>query len=270
MTISCFLFLLSIFFSSSTVSTYDSESKEKNFSLCDSFGYKCGNQTYDIYYPFRLKTSPPYCGRHEFELSCTSENKSLVTHVSNKEYKVNYIDHTRRLFGVSDTSFYYDEGQACDSIFMNTGVNLPPFSYSSNDVDLMILMNCSFDLSLRYHNFRSITCPASPYKAYYSFARDVQDGVRNKCKSVAIIPINQAFVVNLKNSYIEDFIGVLLKGFELSWKLDDTLCSKCMDTNGTCYTDEKGLACYCSGGTVRKDGSCDSKSISLLFLSFFP
>nr|CAD1823420.1 unnamed protein product [Ananas comosus var. bracteatus] len=104
--------------------------------------YRCGDNTYNIMFPFRLPESmPDYCGSEGFDLTCVA-NETLMINIDSESYQVKSIDYATNVLTVVDPDLV-SGNQPCPQRLTNTTLDFSLFTYAAFDLNLTFFSNCS-------------------------------------------------------------------------------------------------------------------------------
>lgn len=117
-----------------------SEVTNTMFSDCSPTVDVCGNRSMNISYPFRVPSTPGYCGHPSFELTCIKTRSIWSIDIGRVKYRVTYLDYHYQVFNAMNLQF---SGDSCPRMLTNTTFDLSLFNYTQNDLSLILYFNCS-------------------------------------------------------------------------------------------------------------------------------
>ncbi|XP_020594806.1 LEAF RUST 10 DISEASE-RESISTANCE LOCUS RECEPTOR-LIKE PROTEIN KINASE-like 1.2, partial [Phalaenopsis equestris] len=176
--------------------------------------YRCSGTNINVSFPFRLPSSPSYCGIPGYELHCSDEESELSINLAGVDYRVREINYTQGFITLVESDFL---GNPCPHTFTNTSINSTLFAFADLDLNLTVYINCSIPIPglAEILCFNDLIWPRSYYKLDTgppSFLLDLL-GV---CQLKAAVPVNQVAAASLNSSKAK-FGEALQKGFGLKW-----------------------------------------------------
>ena len=240
---SSFLFFLSIFLFSKV-----SDGNDAFETNCPS--YDCGDVK--IEYPFWLMSetiSNRYCGYPNFNLSCSSSNKTIINLPGDSYYvkEINYTDFTLTLIDVDVTT-----NQTCPRATHNVTLQTLPFSYNRLNLNLSFYFNCSYLPT----SATPIECLSSGEKKSYVFVVGTEpEGIDwyDFCEDKVMVTVIDS-EIDQTNGLITGFGGAMNDGFVLNWRTVAE-CGACEVSDGRCGYNyvTKEFLCFCSNGNIKND-----------------
>ncbi|KAJ8427413.1 hypothetical protein Cgig2_000607 [Carnegiea gigantea] len=211
-----------------------------------------------IKYPFWETKRPNYCGHRGFELDCQGD--SLTIDITNQTYNVLNIDYSSYILTISNPAISNSSCPPTLTQLTNSTLDPTLFKLASSSQNATLFYDCSQasnELKAPY-NF---TCTTGGYfvrpTIIYAFL-ETEDRWKPRlgglCKVKVYNPVLSAEVLRLSNK-MSSIDGVLSKGFEVKWNVDDQQCDACYSSGGFCgynYTLNQPI-CFCKDGASGKN-----------------
>ncbi|KAM3197955.1 hypothetical protein ACQJBY_073200 [Aegilops geniculata] len=209
----------------------------------------CGNLS--IAYPFWLQEDgQPPCGPPSFQLNCNG-SQALLSRSMFGSYQVVQVFTENSSFIAVDKNLPLDDG--CPRYWFNIslGIGLSPFVISNKNRELLVLDNCSKQVTPPGFN-RTRCANESFYRlgGGYGSHRELA-GLPPACR-LSVVP-----VLGFPDS--DSYVSSMRQGFLLEWTALLDECPKCEASGGQCSyaNDGTGFSCNCDDG-LRPD-ECGSK-----------
>ena len=220
----------------------DDEDKYLNcYSSLNCFRYS------NLGYPFWGPNRPDYCGHPSFKLTC--EDEAVKIEIESTTYRVLEIDTNTQALTVARI-----ENNTCPRYLKNSTFDSNIFYYSSNTQPLKLLYDCS---SLPPKLPGRFSCNInSTYYVNLIVTQDTDSDTLNnvRCNHGVDVAISQSEMQTLKSKPSADnLIKALETGFELQWRIDNSLCYQCQNSGGQCGSKPSlgEFACYCLDGAFK-------------------
>ncbi|KAH0704499.1 uncharacterized protein [Solanum tuberosum] len=232
------VFLLVSFITSSIAQT----------SMSQCVPSSCG-EIRDIKFPFRLRTDPEHCGKHEYELDCQN-NQTFYTYKSRKFY-VQEINYTSYMIRLLDPGLK-DQNENC-SVF-------PDYRANYGGITSEIFQLIHINNSINYVNCRTPinssqyipttfcrTNTTSPNANFsYLVLKEIWQAsdLENGCKVETVAWSSAPGIFTNKSPSLASTHQALAYGFEVSWKYG-LLCRECEASDGSCYLEDNSDVVTC-------------------------
>ncbi|XP_044505182.1 LEAF RUST 10 DISEASE-RESISTANCE LOCUS RECEPTOR-LIKE PROTEIN KINASE-like 2.4 [Mangifera indica] len=221
-----------------------STSYSEGYRVC-SIPFRCGNLTAG--YPFWGVDRPSYCGHPDLQIFC--ENDKPIMQMNNLSYLVLNVGEKAGVLRIARTDYL---GGICSPRFINTTLNPVLFNYT-NEYQMLTLL---------------YACPNSPFLTEHftcSFTgTDKKDGyieIGSKgpeaCDVGIIVPFPKSLILQAKENR-SVLKQAFRDGFQVKWNVDNTICEKCIESQGFCGYDEilNMPICFCRNGHFNQSEAC--------------
>nr|KAH7835241.1 hypothetical protein Vadar_024314 [Vaccinium darrowii] len=203
----------------------------------------CGNQT--IRYPFWIKDKQqPYCGYPGFELNCQNNSYPILQTPQNN-YTIQEIQYKNQSIRLSNAAVW-NLNRGCWPPISNVSLEVEKFSVVSNGSELFLLSNCSSSiLGEKLLEYKINGCEEESGNGDRGLAMFGDDGNLGygleSCQTEVLVPVALE-----KGDVIEDYLGVLRRGFWVEWTAPN--CNKCKESGGRCGIDfgTYQFSCFCT------------------------
>ncbi|OVA05680.1 Protein kinase domain [Macleaya cordata] len=227
--------------------------------------FECGDFTAS--YPFWGQDRPEYCGHPDFKLDCI-KNIPSINDTASQRYSILSMNNETQILNIALMDIL--EGicpaqSSSSSSSSNFISNFPLLEFTSASQNLTLLYGCTLNLqSLMQGAVFNFTCSVNrvPRDLYITgFVGPITPGIEsmgNCNKDSVVVPVLKTAAAEFwRNPSNEGVGGVVRKGFEVRWIMDDTPCRRCVHSGGQCgYTDPSNpFICFCSNGR-RSETSC--------------
>ncbi|XP_038885125.1 LEAF RUST 10 DISEASE-RESISTANCE LOCUS RECEPTOR-LIKE PROTEIN KINASE-like 1.2 isoform X2 [Benincasa hispida] len=223
----------------------DDEEEEEKYLNCNS-SLNCLRYP-NLGYPFWGPNRPDYCGHPSFKLTCEDETVEIV--IESIAYRVLEIDTNTQILKVARI-----ENNTCPQYLKNSTLDSNIFYYSSNTQPLKLLYDCSslpprlpgqFSCNINSRNYVNLIV-----------TQNTDSGILNtmRCNHVVDVAISQSEMQTLKsNPSGKNLVKALESGFELQWRIDNSVCYQCQESGGQCGSDPRlgEFTCYCLDGAFK-------------------
>lgn len=221
--------------------------EEEKYINCNS-SLRC--PTYpNLGYPFWGPNRPDYCGHPSFELSCNDEAIEIT--IKSIAYRVLEINTNTQTLKVARID-YSDE--ICPQYLKNNTFDSNLFSYSSNTQPLKLLYDCP-SLPSNLPGRFSCNINSTSY-VNLILTQNIDSDISNpmRCNQNVDVAISQSEMQTLRsNPSEENLLKALETGFDLQWKIDNSVCYRCQESGGHCGSDPSlgEFTCYCLDGAFK-------------------
>jgi len=249
------------------------QAEDEEYRQCKDSFIKCGNLT-NLGYPFYDdEDRPEYCGYPGFKVDCSdgmpeismSYDDSYVTSgVSMSTTQFYLLDYNNTSHTVSVAREDYWEND-CPKDVLNTTINFTLFTYTSNDKNVTIYYQCSYQTMVSPYQF---SCPDGMYGYFAPNAPDMT--LAGTCKTSIFVPVYQTAASSMTGN--TTLHAALSHGFELQWYAENDRCDECSRSGGACGYDPnlKKFTCYCADGPNESNCNGMSALLSPQFLLLLP
>ncbi|XP_049393870.1 uncharacterized protein LOC125858201 [Solanum stenotomum] len=235
--------------------------------------FSCGD-ILEIEFPFRLKSDPEHCGKHEYKLDYQN-NQTIYTYKSRKFYvqDINYRSYMIRLLDPG----LKDQNENC-SVFPDYRAN---YGGLTSEIFQLIhinnrinYVNCRTPINLSQcipTTFCRTNTTASNANFSYLVLKEIwlASDLANGCKVETVAWSSAPGIFTNKSPSLASTHQALAYGFEVSWKYG-LLCRECEASDGSCYLEDNSdvVTCihYCKEGTPVSERSFRCK---IEYYSFF-
>lgn len=203
----------------------------------------------NLSYPFWGSNRPDYCGHPSFELSCKDE--ALEIKIESITYQVLEINTNTQTFTVARIDYW---NNICPQYLKNNSLDSNLFYYSSNTQPLKLLYDCP---SLQPNLPGQFSCNInSTNYVNLIVTQNTDSGILNtlRCNHSVDVAISQSEMQTLQsNPSGKKLVKALETGFELQWRIDNSLCYRCQESGGQCGSDPSlgEFTCYCMDGAFK-------------------
>ncbi|KAJ8642928.1 hypothetical protein MRB53_004676 [Persea americana] len=280
---------LSFFLIFSSIPTCLSEDDEA-FTKCAPLPFRCGNNSYDIRYPFGVDdpNRPNYCSYPGHNLTCTDDG-DLFANALSDNFIIQDINYSANVLHVVDAdltsggcplpsrnstigSFIFSY---MNQVLKETGapsstIDLFPFNYTNEVMNVTLYVSCTAPLtemvisSYYLHQLPCLTNGAGNY-AYFTLQQLIVFERLAICSGPVIIPLLKSAADKLWQDGGANFGDALERGFDVQWMVGTEWCAECESSGGRCGYNESNpieATCFCRDG--KQIARCPS-SKSLLF-----
>ncbi|KAL3844895.1 hypothetical protein ACJIZ3_002298 [Penstemon smallii] len=192
--------------------------------------YSCGNTITGIGYPFRGINDPIYCGHPNLVLVCDSQQNITTIDIMNSTYQVQGIYETNQTMRIVREDVL---DQTCPEIMVNTTLDYSLFDYTDTCTNLTFLYGCPPFLS--FPEFSHASCNGN--NNVYVFAGNIGPGECNASVTVPVLVSHENIEGGGSLNQTKMNQSVLLKGFDVRWKIDSKVCNECIESMGRCGFD---------------------------------
>lgn len=185
----------------------------------------CGSVE-NVSYPFRLKTDPINCGLQSFELSCESNNRTILSLQDSKKFYVDTISYDQGKLRIVDSGLERDNCSSRPRNFLDEEYEYYPFDIPS-ELEEITYVNCSAPMeSPSYIATAPCFNSSSPPYFYVMIGyKDLTTFRNDNCTiiSSANLPAESLAADKTQNLTYTDIHKALLMGFDIYWDPPQTL-----------------------------------------------
>lgn len=220
------------------------DDEEEKYLNCNS-SLNCFRYS-NLGYPFWGPNRPDYCGHPSFKLTCED---GVEIEIESIAYRVLEIDTNTQALTVARI-----ENNTCPRYLKDSTFDSNIFYYSSNTQPLKLLYDCS-SLPAKLPGRFSCNINSTDYVNLIVTQDTNSDSLNNvRCNHGVDVAISQSEMQTLESNPSEDnLIKALETGFELHWRIDNSLCYQCQDSGGQCGSKPSlgEFTCYCLDGAFK-------------------
>ncbi|KAJ0989188.1 hypothetical protein J5N97_007544 [Dioscorea zingiberensis] len=232
--------------------------------------FSCGDDVEtEIKYPFRTNDQPEYCGRPDYNLTCSGDDhKTLSFKIGGKTYRVRKsIDYEAKILDLIDADLFaaVTSNSCPEEISNTTGLESSFLTYLNNDINLTFFLRCNSSFSLPGINLwlSPITYCSNDFfgqTSFFTLHREaITLDVSHYCSSIVSVPVYNQFNPDDFITGGKTFFDALKVGFGLTWTVGQSWCGECTKDGGLCgnnVSHPNEPACLCPPGTTNTGPSC--------------
>ncbi|RWR72235.1 LEAF RUST 10 DISEASE-RESISTANCE LOCUS RECEPTOR-LIKE PROTEIN KINASE-like protein 2.1 [Cinnamomum micranthum f. kanehirae] len=280
-----FLFFV-FFFIFSSIPTCLSEDDEA-YTKCAPLQFPCGNNSYEIRYPFRVDVPdrPSYCSYPGYNLTCTKDG-NLYADALSDNFIIQNITYSTNVLHVVDADFTSggcplpSRNSTIDSFTFsyinrvlrqknvsNPAIDLFPFNYTNEVLNVTLYVSCTgplTDLVISSYFLHELPClTRGGNYAYFTLQPPTVSEGLAICSGPVIIPLLKSAANRLLGDGGANFGAVLESGFDVQWMVATKWCAECVSSGGRCGYDESNpieSTCFCRDGN--QNAKCPSSALS--------
>ena len=244
----CFIFILLVISVTNTPTCLCVD--DASYTNCSN-AFSCGNNNFNLKYPFWGENRGNYCGGgpnlESEKLTCEAQVPKITINLI--KYRVLGWENTSQILKVARDD-YWDNNNICVNGDRNSTFDNSPFQY---DYDGLVNVTLFYD------------CPASsptptnsllPPSSVFSFScggasvvyytvQPLPSSYEAPCK-IVVIPIFQTNNDSLDTP--DRIIEALQGGFQIEWTGNYEECEKCTGSGGECGSVDGNFQCFCKDG----------------------
>ncbi|XP_074315806.1 LEAF RUST 10 DISEASE-RESISTANCE LOCUS RECEPTOR-LIKE PROTEIN KINASE-like 1.2 [Silene latifolia] len=238
---------------------------DEKYASCAPLSSTCG-PSLNITYPFYDAARSNYCGYPGFAVEC--QGNSLTIEIEKQRYNVLDINYNSQIFIVSKLEFSQGPCPTNKSELTNSNLDLTLFNFTSSSENATLFYKCQrkqgeiapFSFQCPLDGYLEITSTVFTSDLNFLVIDETWKAKVSKLCDIAVdIPVFKTAAADLENGKAT-VVGVVTKGFELKWTIDESQCKICTDTKGRCgfnHTSGQPL-CLCQGGSLSKTCSASN------------
>ncbi|RWR86882.1 rust resistance kinase Lr10 isoform X1 [Cinnamomum micranthum f. kanehirae] len=197
----------------------------------------CGSVE-NVSYPFRLKTDPINCGLQSFELSCESNNRTILSLQDSKKFYVDTISYDQGKLRIVDSGLERDNCSSLPRYFLDPGDMFYQFYLPTSEIEEITYVNCSAPMESLYY-IATAPCFNSSSPPYFYVIigyMDLTMFTNDNCTiiSSASLAAESLAAEKTQNLTYTDIHKALLMGFDIYWDPPQTLWPSCERGSAHC------------------------------------